>query len=148
MIANSPKIDEIYAHMHLVIEDALEDLNRNVGWVSDAQASRNPPKATPGGENGGLRDETANPPYNGILKEWQVPFDFPAGWPEAARKPFDAFHATHQAMQKKLAISKNKLRITGPFTVETVLFATLLGLDEVEQPKQADVAAACCLRTV
>ena len=36
------------------------------------------------------------------LKEWEVPFDFPADWPEAARKPFDAFHAARQAMQKKM----------------------------------------------
>lgn len=38
--------------------------------------------------------------------------------------------------------SKTKLRITGPFTVETVPFATVLSLDEAEQPKEADVAIA------
>lgn len=100
-----------------------------LGSVSDAQASRNPPKATPGDVNGGLRDETTNPPYNGMLKEWQAPFDFPEDWPAAAHDAFDAIHATRQAMQKKMdesiaahadteilyyqpAASKNKLRIT------------------------------------
>lgn len=88
-----------------------------------------------------------------------MPFDFPATWPEAAKKPFDAFRAARQAMQKQMeasiaahadseilvdqpAVSKNKLRITGPFTVEAVPFATVFGLDEAEQPKQADVAVA------
>jgi hypothetical protein len=59
-----------------------------------------------------------------------------------------AKRADREILYDQLVISKNKLRITGPFTVETVPFATLLGLDEVEQPKQADVAAACRLRTV
>lgn len=88
-----------------------------------------------------------------------MPFDFPDDWPEAARKPFDTFHAARQAMQKQMdasitahadteilydhpAVSKSKLRITGPFTVEAVPFATVLGLDEAERPKQADVAVA------
>lgn len=100
-IPNNPEIDEIYARTHPMIEDALAELNKNVGWVSDAQASRNPPKATPGNVNGGLRDETANPPYNGMLKEWQLPFDFPEDWPAAARDAFDALYAARQAMQKK-----------------------------------------------
>jgi len=144
-IANNQEIDEIYARMHPAIDVALADLNQslnnaNVGWVSDASASR-------------------NPPYNNVLMEWEVPFDFPVDWPEAAKKPFEAFHAVRQAMQKKMdesiaahagqetlydqpAVSKNKLRITGPFTVEAVPFATVLGLDEAEQPKEADVAVA------
>ena len=29
------------------------------------------------------------------LHEWEVPFDWPDDWPEAARAPFDAFHADH-----------------------------------------------------
>jgi adenine-specific DNA-methyltransferase len=88
-----------------------------------------------------------------------VPFDFPADWPAAARAPFDAFHAARQAMQKKMddsiaahadreilydqpAVSKTKLRITGPFTVEAVPFPTVLALEEAERPTNADVAIA------
>jgi adenine-specific DNA-methyltransferase len=72
---------------------------------------------------------------------------------------FDAFHVARQAMQKQMDLSiaahaeseilydqpeksKTKLRITGPFTVEAVPFATVLSLDEAEQPKEADVAIA------
>ena len=40
-------------------------------------------------------------PANALL-EWEVPFDFPADWPESARTAFDAFHAARQAMQRKM----------------------------------------------
>ncbi len=125
-IANNPDINEIYERMHLAIEAALAELN----------------KAT-----------------KQKLKEWEVPFDFPVGFPATARNAFDAFHATRQAMQKKMddsiaahaesetlydqaEKSKTKLRITGPFTVEAVPFATVLSLDEAQQPQDADVAIA------
>lgn len=125
-IANNPDINEIYERMHLAIEAALAELN----------------KAT-----------------KQKLKEWEVPFDFPVGFPATARNAFDAFHATRQAMQKKMddsiaahaesetlydqaEKSKTKLRITGPFTVEAVPFATVLSLDEAQQPQEADVAIA------
>lgn len=125
-IANNPEIDEIHERMHPAIDAALADLN----------------KAT--------KQE---------MKEWDVPFDLPDDWPAAARKPIDAFHKARQAMQKAMddsiaahadqetlydqpEVDKTKLRISGPFTVEAVPFATVLGLDEAEQPSEADVAVA------
>jgi adenine-specific DNA-methyltransferase len=159
-IANDPEIDEIYERMHPAIEAALADLNRAlVGWVSDARASRNPPNAASDATAGGLRGKAANPPYKIPMQEWEVPFDFPEDWPQAARKAFDAFHAARQAMQKQVdasisahadqeilydqpQVSKTKLRITGPFTVEAVPFPTVLALEEAEQPASADVAVA------
>lgn len=125
-IANNPEIDQIYERMHPAIDAALQALN----------------KAT-----------------KQLLKEWEVPFDYPTDWPAGAREVFNAFHAARQAMQKRMdesiaahadqetlydkpAISKDKLRITGPFTVEAVPFATVLSLEEAEQPKEADVAIA------
>src|SRR3546814_9567563 len=88
-------------------------------------------------------------------QEWEVPFDFPADWKPAAREAFDAFHAARQAMQRKMddsiaahadpetlydqpAVSKDKLRITGPFTVEAVPFPSVLSLEEGEQPQEAE----------
>jgi adenine-specific DNA-methyltransferase len=82
------------------------------------------------------------------LHEWEVPFDFPVDWPEAARTAFDAFHAARQAMQKQMDLSiaahadskilydqpqasKNKRRITGPFSVEAVPFPSVKGLDSL-----------------
>jgi adenine-specific DNA-methyltransferase len=140
-IANNPEIDEIYQRMHPAVEKALTDLNESlVGWAP-------PTKSVPAGGQ--------CPPY----KEWDVPFDFPTDWPESAHAHFDAFHAARQAMQKQMdasiavhadretlydrpQISKTKLRITGPFTVEAVPFATVLQLDEAEQPQDATVAVA------
>ncbi|MCC6301920.1 MAG: site-specific DNA-methyltransferase [Gammaproteobacteria bacterium] len=123
-IANNPEIDEIHERMHPTVEAALAELNKAAKQK---------------------------------LKEWEVPFDFSADWSEATRKPFDAFHTARKAMQKKMddsiaahadqetlydqpAVSKNKLRITGPFTVEAVPFPTVLALDEAQQPQEADVA--------
>ncbi len=93
------------------------------------------------------------------LKVWEVPFEFPTDWPEAARTPFDALHKACQAMQKQMDFSitshaeseilydqpqpdKKKLRITGPFTVEAVPFPTVLSLDETEHQHEADVTIA------
>lgn len=125
-IANNPDIDDIYESLHSPVEAALADLN------------------------GAAKQE---------LREWEVPFDFRDDWPESARKPFDEFLAARLAMQKKMdesiaehadqetlfdqpQVSKNKLRITGPFTVEAVPFPSVLSLDEAEQPQEADMAIA------
>ena len=128
-IANNPEIDEIYEQMHPAIEETLDALNQLL---------------SPKGEG---------------LKEWEVPFDFPEDWPEVARVPFDGFHTARQTMQQQMdaaiaahvaqeilydqpQVSKNRLRITGPFTVEAVPFPTVLGLDEAEQPASADITVA------
>lgn len=129
-IANNPEIDEIYDRMHPIIEASLAELNR-----------------------------AAKQKY----MEWEVPFDFLAegeqALPEAARKPFDAFHAARQEMQSRMdesiaahadqetlydqpAVSKDKLRITGPFTVEAVPAPTVLSLDDADKPQDADIAIA------
>lgn len=93
------------------------------------------------------------------LKEWEVPFDFPAGWSESTRAPFDTYHKARQAMQRQMDFSiashaeseilydqpqpdKKKLRITGPFTVEAVPFPTVFSLDESEHQHEADVTIA------
>lgn len=160
-IANNPEIDEIYVRMHPGIENALAALNRS---LSDSASfpRRRESKVFVASLDSRLRGNDDSPGQSGNeggLKEWQVPFDFPVDWPEAVKKPFDAFHAARQAMQKQMdasiaahagqeilydqpAVSKSKLRITGPFTVEAVPFATVLGLDEAEQPREADIAVA------
>ena len=160
-IANNPEIDEIYERMHPAAERALEELNRTLTLaLSQGEREEERKKAErasplPSGEGGPERSEG---PGEG-LKEWQVPFDFPEDWPETACTPFDAFHTARQAMQKKMdasiaahadqeilydqpQVSKNRLRITGPFTVEAVPFPTVLGLDEAEQPASADTTVA------
>ncbi len=82
------------------------------------------------------------------LVEWEVPFEFPVDWPEAARKPFEAFHAARRAMQKAMdeaiarhapqetlydqpLIDRKKVRVTGPFTVEAVPAPTVKSVEEL-----------------
>ena len=125
-IANNPEIDEIWAREHPKVGAALAKLHEAL----DKQ-----------------------------LPEWEVPFDCPADWPEPAREAFDAFHEARRGMQKQMddsiarnadqevlfdqpAIDKKKVRVTGPFTVEAVPFATVLSLEEAAQPTEADTAVA------
>lgn len=163
-IANNSEIDEIYDSLHPAIESALAKLNATLkgqaisfvvseggrkGEEVNFAAAASKTFTLPTGDKA---------PVNTLL-EWEVPFDFPEDWPASARKAFDAFHAARQAMQQKMdesiashaeqeilydrpEVSRNKLRITGPFTVEAVPFATVLALDEAEQPVEADIAVA------
>lgn len=125
-VANNPEINEIYDRMHAPVQSALSDLSNLIKIK---------------------------------LHEWEVPFEFPVEWPAEAKKLFDAFQAARHAMQKRIdesidahadqetlydkpTISKDKLRITGPFTVEAVPFPTVISLDESEQSKDADIAIA------
>lgn len=180
-IANNPEIDEIYERMHHAIEASLADLNTRLLQ----EPPTNPFRITEGGRKGMQLDFVKlaallhdlgkiSPAFQAKLDEnvldpakedkpplleWEVPFDFPEDWPEAARKPFEAFHAARQAMQKRMddsiaahadqetlydqpQVAKNKLRITGPFTVEAVPFPTVKSLDEAAGPDEADASIA------
>jgi adenine-specific DNA-methyltransferase len=150
-IANNPEIDEIYARLHPGIEAALAALN--------AAMKKHPPADAFAVTEGGRKGEKLSFAKGGALLEWEVPFDFPEDWHKSVRESFDAFHAARQSMQRQMdnsiaahaesetlydqpEKSKTKMRITGPFTVEAVPFATVLSLDETQQPQEADVAIA------
>ena len=163
-IANNPDIDLIYEAMHPAIETALSQLNQTLKGHATSF------KVTEGGRKGSSIDFTAKEGITttlpsgevvaaNALLEWEVPFDAPEDWTQASKTALEAFHTARMAMQKKMdasiaanagqeilydqpEIDKKKLRITGPFTVEAVPFATVLGLDESEQPKEADLAIA------
>ncbi|MFA7540852.1 MAG: site-specific DNA-methyltransferase [Lysobacterales bacterium] len=148
-IANNPDIDDIYDRMRPAIEQALGKLN------SVLKSAGAPFKIPEGGRKGKKLDFSKGD----ALQEWEVPFDFPESWQPSAREAFDAFHATRQAMQKKMdesiaahagqqtlydqpEVAKDKLRITGPFTVEAVPFPSVVSLEEGEQPEEADESIA------
>ena len=147
-IANNPEIDEIYERMHPAIDAALKTLNEGlkVGVAFTVT-------------EGGRKGQTLKLGKGDALHEWEVPFDFPSDWPAGVRTAFDAFHAARQAMQKRMdesiaahadqetlydqpQVSRNKLRITGPFSVEAVPFPTVLALDETLPQQEADAAIA------
>ncbi|MDI6692778.1 MAG: site-specific DNA-methyltransferase [Anaerosomatales bacterium] len=165
-IANNPEIDGIYARMHPAIEKSLADLNA---------ALKGKPlqfKVTQGGRAGQFvdfaapDDATFTMPSGQAVKvsellEWEVPFEFPDDWPEAARKPFETFHAGRHAMQKAMDeaiarhapqetlydqpfVDRKKVRVTGPFTVEAVPAPVVKSPDEIlaDKPQAADASIA------
>ncbi len=148
-IANNPEIDEIHERMHPAIEQALAHLNATL------KSCATPFTVSEGGRKG----KALHLDRRDTLLEWEVPFDFPADWPLAARAAFDAFHAARQTMQRRMdesiaahadqetlydqpRVAKDKLRISGPFTVEAVPFPTVLALDESQSPPEADASIA------
>lgn len=145
-IANNPEIDEIYERMHPAIDATLKTLNEGLKVGSTFTVTE-----------GGRKGQTLELGKGDVLHEWEVPFDFPSDWPAGVRTAFDAFHAARQAMQKRMdesiaahadqetlydqpQVSRNKLRITGPFSVEAVPFPTVLALDETLPQQEADAA--------
>lgn len=162
-IANNPDIDTIYEAKHSAIASALATLNtalkgqklryrtpqggRKGEWIDFSAAGKTHKLA-----NG----EAA--PADALL-EWEVPFDLPEDWPQAAAEPFKAFHTARQAMQAAMDASieahaeqetlydkpekdETRLRITGPFSVEAVPAPTVLSLDETTPPLEADASVA------
>ncbi len=135
--------------LHPAIEDALTGLNKTL-------RKSKAPAFTP---SDGARKGKAIDLAKDELHEWEVPFDFPEVWPEQAKQAFEAFHQARMAMQKQMddsiaahadqetlydqpAVSKNRLRITGPFTVEAVPFPSVKSLDEATGPEEADTSIA------
>jgi adenine-specific DNA-methyltransferase len=164
-IANNPEIDEIYERLHPAVTKALDELNAalrttppspfgvgaggRVGKTVDFRVALGKAVDLPSGENA----------PSGALLDWEVPVEFPSDWPTSARTAFDTFHQARQRMQRKMEESidvhaeqevlyddpqpsNDKLRITGPFTVEAVPFPSVLSLDEARPPEEADVAIA------
>jgi len=150
-IANNPEIDTIYERLHPGIEAALAALNTALQATSIAT----PFIVTDGYRKGA----TVRFDAKTVLAEWEVPFDLPTAWPAEIAPLFVAFHASRQKMQAEMDRSiaaqadnetlydqpektKNKLRITGPFTVEAVPFPSVKSLDEASGPDQADASIA------
>ncbi|WP_295452450.1 site-specific DNA-methyltransferase [uncultured Thiodictyon sp.] len=150
-IANNPEIDNIHERMHPAIAAALADLNTAL----KAQPPTNSLLVTEGGRKG----QRLAVGKGTDLHEWEVPFDFPEGWPDAAHSPFDTFQSARQAMQRQMdlsiaahadqevlydqpAVAKNKLRISGPFTMEAVPFPSVQSMDEPSGPQEADASIA------
>lgn len=149
-IANNPDIDTIHDEDHPKIAAALADLNAAL-----AAAPPKPLKPAQGARKGKPLDFARGD----TLHEWEAPLDWPDDWPEAARAPFDTFHAARQAMQRRMdqsiadhaeqetlydkpRIDRSKLRICGPFSVEAVPAPTVLSLDDSIPPQEADETVA------
>lgn len=152
-IANNPEIDTIYARLHPAIALALAQLNQALQQHSAPPLQ---PLAVADGVRKGQKLALGQPDV--ALHEWEVPFDCPADWPAPACTAFEAFHTARQKMQAEMdrsiasnadsetlydkpELAKDKLRVTGPFTVEAVPFPTVLSLDESSAHHSAHIEA-------
>jgi adenine-specific DNA-methyltransferase len=150
-IANNPDIDSIYARMHPTIENILESLN--------AELHHNPPRKEFAITEGVRKGSRLNFAKGDSLLEWEVPFGAPENWPELALGLHDKFLHARQHMQRQMdasiaahadqevlydqpAITRSRLRITGPFTVEAVPFPSVQSLDDAHDPDEADASIA------
>lgn len=148
-IANNPDIDSIYERMHPAVETALK-------WLNDELKKGNASFVV---TEGGRKGHSILWGRGDALQEWEVPFDWPETWPESTLPAFDDFHKQRIRMQQQMdqsiaahadqevlydqpSIAKNRLRITGPFTVEAVPFPSVKALDEASGPDEADTSIA------
>jgi len=159
-IANNPDIDTIHAEDHPKIVLALDALNTA---LTTSQKNSPPPPFRP--TQGVRKGKLVKFDEGDTLHEWEVPFDWPvdkddmALWPVEAKAPFDSFHTARLAMQRRMdasiqahaeqetlydkpRIDRNRLRITGPFSVEAVPAPTVLSLDDSLPPVEANDSIA------
>lgn len=151
-IANNPDIDSIYERMHPAIDAALTTLN-----AAFRQHAPTFEFVVREGGRKGTRFDFSKADVGWL--EWEVPFELPLVLAAPLLEAFDAFHTARQAMQRQMddsiaahadqevlydqpAIARNKLRITGPFTVEAVPFPSVKSLDEASGPDEADASIA------
>ena len=149
-IATNSEIDSIYERLQPTVNSALAALNTSLRTHRPSM----PLTVTEGVRKGEALSLGAK---GAELQEWEVPFPgdeaaLPAGWAESLREPFEAFHKARQRLQAAMDASiaanadsetlydqpekaKNKLRITGPFSVEAVPFPTVLNLDATATPQ-------------
>jgi len=139
-IANNTEIDVIWDRMQPAVEDAREALNAAL------KGHPTPFEVTTGGRKGQEIDFTAQgevempsgemAPANGFM-EWEIPRDAPEDWPEAAKQALAQFWEARIARQKEIDASiaakadfeylydkpyedKKRIRVAGPFTVESL----------------------------
>ncbi|WP_425044649.1 site-specific DNA-methyltransferase [Primorskyibacter sp. S87] len=139
-IANNTEIDTIWEAMQPAVEAALLDLNAALSGHAA------PFEVETGGRKGDKIDFTASgevelpsgemAPANGFM-EWEVPREAREDWPDAANKALAAFWEARIARQKEIDASiaakadyeflydkpyedKKRVRVAGPFTVESL----------------------------
>lgn len=139
-IANNTEIDTIWEAMQPAVEEALERLNKSLfGLDLDFDV-------TTGGRKGdnivfnAMGDYTM--PSGEVVptcafQEWEVPREAPEVWPEPAKDALAAFWTARIARQKEIDASiaakadheylydkpyedKKRVRVAGPFTVESL----------------------------
>ncbi len=148
-IANNAEIDVIWDRMQPAVEDAIAALNTAL------RGHATPLKIETGGRAGKKIDFTASgevtlpsgePAPAGGLMEWEIPREAPADWPQPAKDALARFWEARIARQKEIDASiaakadfeylydkpfadKGKVRVAGPFTVESLSPHRTLAVD-------------------
>ena len=154
-IANNAEIDVIYEVHQPKVLAALERLNKAL------RGHKTPFEMTTGGRVGeavnfsALENDTFAMPSGEVvpafeLVEWEVPGEAPDDWPKAAAKPFAEFWEARTTRQRAIDASiaakaefeylydkpyedRKKVRVAGPFTVESLSPHRMLGVDENDE---------------
>ena len=159
-IANNPEIDGIHARWQERLEPIRARLNALLvpspqpspkGRGSEenplppGEGGRRPGEGEPSGE-GGRRPGEGFPGEG--FEEWQIPREPAADWPEEAKRllaewwdlrrkrqaDIDAAiagHAPQETLYDQPLVDRNKVRVTGPFTVEAVPSPAVKSVDEL-----------------
>ncbi|WP_127599117.1 site-specific DNA-methyltransferase [Nitratireductor alexandrii] len=149
-VARNTEIDVIWERMQPAVEAARVALNAALA------GHRTPFKIETGGRAGKSIDFTASgevelpsgemAPANGFT-EWEIPREAPDGWPDEARKALDDFWEARIARQKEIDASiaakaeheylydkpyfdNKRIRVAGPFTVESLSPHRMSAVDE------------------
>ncbi|RCW79186.1 site-specific DNA-methyltransferase [Paracoccus lutimaris] len=148
-IASNAEIDVIWDRMQPVVEDAIAALNAALA------GHPTPFKVETGGRAGAKIDFTASgevklpsgemAPANGLM-EWEIPREAPQGWPAPAQAALKRFWEARISRQREIDASiaakaefeylydkpftdNTKVRVAGPFTVESLSPHRTLAVD-------------------
>lgn len=162
-IANNTELDVIWEQMQPAVEKSLADLNaalrknppKPFKVTSGGRAGKTVDFAAPEGKAVKLPSGEDAPA--GALLEWEVPREAPEGWPDDAKEALEAFWNARIARQKEIDASiaakadfeylydkpyedRSKVRVAGPFTVESLSPHRVMDVDENDElidPQQA-----------
>ncbi len=152
-IANNAEIDVIWERMQPAVEAARAALNAAL------EGHAVPFRVTTGGRAGQMIDfrkqgevtlPSGEPAPAGGFMEWEIPRRAPEDWPEPAKEALERFWQARIARQKaidesiarnaefeylydKPYVDRSKIRVAGPFTVESLSPHRTLAVDERDE---------------
>ena len=134
-IANNAEIDVIWDKFEETLAPLREEMTEKLpsGWLEKYRKSQK---------------YTAEVPAS--IQEWEIPRDFPIDWPESAKSLHQEFWQLRIERQKEIDASiaakadyeylydkpyedKKKVRVAGPFTVESLSPHRMMGVDENDE---------------
>jgi adenine-specific DNA-methyltransferase len=135
-IANNAEIDVIWDKWEIKIAPLLEQMSKVINEKLLVNSMGKP--------------STSHQPLSTPLAEWEVPREFPKEWPAAAKPMHEEFWKARIARQREIDASiaakaefeylydkpyadNKKVRVAGPFTVESLSPHRVLGVDENDE---------------